>query len=88
MGGYFLWFYRKLNDATLKDHYPVPFIYQMFDQLAGQEYYCFLDGYLSYNQILITPEDQEKTAFTCPYGTYASKRMPFGLCNAQTTFLR
>ncbi|XP_070054389.1 uncharacterized protein [Nicotiana tomentosiformis] len=54
--------------------------------LAGQEYYCFLDGYSGYNQIAIALEDQEKTTFMCPYGTYAFKRMPFGLCNAPATF--
>ena len=80
--------YQKLNDATRKDHYPDPFIDQMLDRLAGQKYYCFLDGYNGYNQILIALEDQENATFTCPYGTYASKRMPFGLCNAQMTFLR
>ena len=80
--------YRKLNYATRKDHYPVSFFDQMLDQLAGQEYYCFLDGYSGYNQILIAPEDQEKTTFTCPYGTYAFKRMSFGLCNAPVTFQR
>ncbi|XP_049368993.1 uncharacterized protein LOC125833888 [Solanum verrucosum] len=50
--------HRKLNDAIRKDHYPVPFIDKMLDRLAGQEYYCFLDGYSGYNQILIAPEDQ------------------------------
>ena len=58
----------------------------MLDQLAGYEYYCFLDGYSGYNQIAITLEDQEKTTFTCPYGTFAFRRMPFGLCNAPGTF--
>ena len=52
------------------------------------EYYCFFDGYSSYNQIAIAPEDQEKTTFTCPYGTFAFKRMPFGLCNVPGTFQR
>ncbi|KAK8600940.1 hypothetical protein V6N12_050785 [Hibiscus sabdariffa] len=59
--------YRKLNKATKKDHFPLPFIDQMLDRLAGKAFYCFLDGYSGYNQIAITPEDQEKTTFTCPY---------------------
>ena len=80
--------YRKLNKATRKDHFPLPFIDQMLDRLAGKEYYCFLDGYSGYNQIAIAPEDQEKTTFTCPYGTFAFRRMPFGLCNAPATFQR
>ncbi|XP_024024961.1 uncharacterized protein LOC112092618 [Morus notabilis] len=80
--------YRKLNKATRKDHFPLPFIDQMLDRLAGKEYYCFLDGYSGYNQIAIAPEDQEKTTFTCPYGTFAFQRMPFGLCNAPATFQR
>ena len=80
--------YRKLNAATRKDHFPLPFIDQMLDRLAGKEFFCFLDGYSGYNQIAISPEDQEKTTFTCPYGTFAFKRMPFGLCNAPATFQR
>ena len=80
--------YRKLNKATRKDHFPLPFLDQMLDRLAGHEYYCFLDGYSSYNQIAIAPEDQEKTTFTCPYDTFAFRRMPFGLCNAPGTFQR
>ena len=80
--------YRKLNTTTIKDHYPLPFIDQMLDKLAGQSHYCFLDGYFGYNQIAMALEDQEKTIFTCPYGTFAIKRMPFGLCNAPATFQR
>ena len=80
--------YRKLNTATRKDHFPLPFIDQMLDRLAGHPHFCFLDGYSGYNQISIALEDQEKTTFTCPYGTFAFRRMPFGLCNAPTTFQR
>ena len=60
----------------------------MLDRLAGQPHYYFLDGYSRYNQIAIAPEDQEKTTFTCPYGSFAFKRMSFGLCNALATFQR
>ena len=80
--------YRKLNSVTLKDYFPLPFIDQMLDRLTGHEFYYFLDGYLGYNQIPIAPKDQEKTFFTCPFGTFAYKRTPFGLCNAPTTFQR
>ncbi|GJW50624.1 reverse transcriptase domain-containing protein [Tanacetum coccineum] len=80
--------YRKLNDATRKDHFSLPFMDQMLEQLAENEYYCFLDGFSGYFQIPINPKDQEKTTFTCPYGTFAYRRMPFGLCNALGTFQR
>lgn len=78
-------YYRKLNKTTRKYHFPFPFIDQMLDRLAGKELYCFLDGYLGYNKIAIAPEDQEKITFTCPYGTFAFRRMSFGLCNALAT---
>ncbi|GJW45251.1 reverse transcriptase domain-containing protein [Tanacetum coccineum] len=78
--------YRKLNEATRKDHFPLPFMDQMLERLMGNELYCFLDGFSGYIQIPIDPKDQEKTTFTCPYGTFAYRRMPFGLCNAPGTF--
>ena len=80
--------YRKLNKATQKYHFPLPFLDQMLDRLARHEYYCFFDRYSGYNQITIAFEDLEKTTFTCPYGTFAFKRMPFGLCNSPCTFQR
>ena len=80
--------YRKLNTATRKDHFPLPFIDKMLDRLVGHPHFYFLDGYSGYNQIVIAPEDQEKTTFTCPYGTFAFRRMSFGLCNAPATFQR
>nr|GEZ31272.1 reverse transcriptase domain-containing protein [Tanacetum cinerariifolium] len=78
--------YRKLNDATRKDHFPLPFMDQMLERLVGNEFYCFLVRFSGYFQFLINPPDQEKTTFTCPYGTFANRRMPFGLCNAPGTF--
>jgi len=80
--------YRKLNDATRKDHFPLPFMDQMLEQLARKSFYCFLDGYSGYNQIVVDPNDQEKTSFTFPFGVFAYRRMPFRLCNALITFQR
>nr|GFC84386.1 reverse transcriptase domain-containing protein [Tanacetum cinerariifolium] len=78
----------KLSDikATRKDYFPLPFMDQILERLAGNQYYCFLDGFSGYLQIPIDPKDREKTTFTCPYGTFAYRRMPFGLCNAPGTF--
>ncbi|XP_042387631.1 uncharacterized protein LOC121979712 [Zingiber officinale] len=56
--------------------------WRMLERLAGKSHYCFLDGYTGYFHICIDPEDQEKTTFTSPFGTFAYRRMPFGLCNA------
>ena len=78
--------YHKLNSWTEKDHFPMPFMDQMFDRLARKGWYCFLYGYLGYNKISISLEDQEKTTFTCLYGTFAFRRMSFGLCNGPATF--
>nr|GEV88815.1 reverse transcriptase domain-containing protein [Tanacetum cinerariifolium] len=80
--------YQKLNDATRKDHFSLPFVDHMLKRLAWNEFYCFLDGFSGYFQILINLPDQEKTTFTCPYGTFTFRRMPFGLCNAHVTFQR
>ncbi|GJY76826.1 reverse transcriptase domain-containing protein [Tanacetum coccineum] len=97
--------YRKLNDATRKDHFPLPFIDhillkslpELFELvmegaygciLERDVYNCFLDGFSGFFQIPIASEDQEKTTFTCPYGTFAYRRMSFGLCNAPATFQR
>ncbi|GKA03077.1 reverse transcriptase domain-containing protein [Tanacetum coccineum] len=78
--------YQILNEATTKDHFPLSFMDQMLERLAGNKYICFLDGFSGYSQIPIDPMDQEKTTFTCPFGTYTYRRMPFGLCNAPATF--
>jgi hypothetical protein len=80
--------YRKLNKATRKDHFPLPFINEMLERLAKHSYFCFLHGYSGFMQVPIHLDDQQKTTFTCPYGTFAYRRMPFGLCNAPATFQR
>jgi hypothetical protein len=72
--------YKKLNKAIKKDHFPLPFV--------NHSFFCFLDGYSGYHQIPIHLDDQSKTTFTCPYGTYAYRRMSFGLCNAPASFQR
>nr|GFA50964.1 reverse transcriptase domain-containing protein [Tanacetum cinerariifolium] len=77
---------EKLLDAGLI--YPISDSPWMLERLARNEYYCFLDGFSGCFHIPIDPKDQEKTTFTCPYGTFAYKRMSFGLCNAPGTFQR
>nr|GEX07232.1 reverse transcriptase domain-containing protein [Tanacetum cinerariifolium] len=79
--------YRKLNEAT-QDHFPLPFMDQMLERLTRNECYYFLDGFSGYFQIPIDLKNQEKTTFTCPYGTFAYRRIPFGLCNELGTFQR
>ncbi|KAL6310796.1 hypothetical protein AAG906_017373 [Vitis piasezkii] len=79
---------ERLNSVTRKDHFPLPFMDQVLERVSGHPFYCFLDGYSGYFQIEIDLEDQEKTTFTCPFGTFAYRRMPFGLCNAPATFQR
>ena len=78
--------YQKLNAATKKDHFPLPFIDEMLERLAKHSFFYFLDGLLGYHQIPIHPNDQSKMTFTCLYGTYAYRQMSFGLCNAPASF--
>jgi len=80
--------YRKLIEDTQKDHFPLPFIDHMLEKLANISFYCFLDDYSGYLQIPIDERDQEKTTFTCSYGTFAYRRIRFGICNAPATFQR
>ena len=80
--------YRELNKETHKDHFALPFIDQVLDTLSRKNFFSFLDGFIGYNQIQVTPEDQDKTTFTYPQGTFAYKVLPFGLCNAPSTFQR
>jgi hypothetical protein len=80
--------YQKLNKATRKDHFLLLFINEILESLANHSFFCYLDGYSGYHQILIQPDDQSKTTFTCPYVTFAYSRMSFGLCNAPGSFQR
>lgn len=80
--------YRDVNNACPKENYPTPFIDQIIDDCAGCEIFSFIDGFSSYNQINIHAEDQYKTAFTCPMGTFAYRKLPFGLKNIGATFQR
>ena len=75
--------YRRLNAVTRKDHFPLPFIDKLLEKIFGHPFYCFLDGYSGYFQIEIVVEDQKETTFTCPFGTYAYRRMPFPKVYAQ-----
>jgi hypothetical protein len=79
---------RELNKDTYRDYFPLPFIDQVLDTLSGKRYFSFLYGFSEYNQIQIAPEDQKKTTFTCPWGTYSYRVLPFGLCNSPATFQR
>ena len=57
--------FRKVNKATKKDHYPLPFIDQMLERLSKHTYFCFLDGYSGFSQTPVLAKDQSKTTFTC-----------------------
>jgi len=80
--------YQEFNKATKEDHFPLPFIDQVLDGMAGKKFFSFLDGFSGYNHIQIKPGDQDKTTFTCPWGTFAYRVLPYGLCNALATFQR
>jgi hypothetical protein len=80
--------FRNLNKASDKDNYPVPPMEQILQQVSGSERLSLLDGFSGYNQVLMSPPDQLKTTFRTPWGTYAYRKMPFGLINAGATFQR
>ena len=80
--------YRKLNNATRKDQFPLPFIDEMLERLAKHSQFCYLDRFSGFIQIPIRTDNQHKTTFTYPYGLFAYQRMPFGLCNALVSFQR
>ena len=78
--------HRKLNKATRKYNFLLPFLDQILERDAGHPYYYFLYGYSGYYQISIALEDQEKNTFACSFGTFVFEKMSFGLCNTPATF--
>jgi hypothetical protein len=78
--------FHDLNKACPKDNFLIPFIDQIVDECAGCEVFYFMDDFLGYNQIQIKLEDQHKTNFICPWGTFAYRKMPFGLKNVVANF--
>ena len=80
--------YRKLNNVTIKDAYPLPRIDDSLAQLSGMIYFSTLDLNSGYWLLEVAEHDREKTAFATRKGLYNFKGMPFGLCNAPATFER
>lgn len=80
--------FRKLNQVTVKDAFPLPRIDDILDQLGHARYFTTLDLASGYHQVLVDQKDREKTAFSTPVGHFEFKRMPFGLCGAPATFQR
>ena len=80
--------FRNLNHALDKDNYPVPPMEQLLQMVSGSELFSLLDGFSGYNQVLVAEEDRLKTTFRTKWGTFAYRRIPFGLINAGATFQR
>jgi hypothetical protein len=80
--------FRALNRASIKDHFPLPNMEMILQQVAGSQMMSLLDGFSGYNQIKVKRTDKYKTTFITRWGTFAYERMPFGLSNAGATFQR
>ena len=83
-----MWILRNLNQVSLKDNYPLPKMDHILQRVVGASRISLLDGFSGFNQILVHPDDQDKTTFTTPWGTFKYVKMPFGLKNAGATFQR
>lgn len=80
--------YRQLNSNTILDSYPLPRIDELTNRLNGAKVFSKIDLNNAYHQLPVVDQDRHKTAFTCRYGTFEFRVMPFGLCNAPSTFQR
>jgi hypothetical protein len=80
--------YRDFNKACPKDNFPTFVVDQIVDECTGSEIFSLMDGFSGYNQINIVPEDQHKTDFICHWGTFAYRKLPFGIKNVGATFQR
>jgi hypothetical protein len=78
----------NMNKVSLKDNYPLPKMDHILQRVVGSQRMSMLDSFSRYNQISVHPNDQEKTAFTTPWGTFMYAKMPFGLMNVGATFQR
>ena len=81
-------YYRALNNITHKDTYPLPRIDELLDNMAGAEYFTKMDLQQGYHKIRVKPEHVQQTAFQTKFGSFQFRVMPFGLCNAPSTFQR
>jgi len=80
--------FRNLNKVSLKDNYSLPKMDHILQKVVGSSRISLLDGFSGYNQVLVHPDDQDKIAFTTPWGTFRYVKMTFGLMNATTAFQR
>lgn len=80
--------FKNINKVSLKDNYPLPKMDHILQKVVGSSRISLLDGFLGYNQVLAHPNDQDKTAFTTPWGTFMYVKIPFGLMNVGATFQR
>ena len=80
--------FRQLNALTKKDAHPLPQIDDTLDMLSGSHWFSTIDLASGYWKVEVAREDQEKTAFSTPFGLFQFRTMPFGLCNAPITFQR
>jgi len=80
--------FRNLNKCSNKDNYPLPKMEHLLQRILGATVMSFLDGFSGYNQVSVHPDDQEKTTFTTPWGTFMYAKMPFGLMIVGATFQR